>query len=197
MKKSFCWRFLVFITLKTVFSPPLSEKSAPSEISWRHPWFFGIYVLIITKLQIMKNLPDIKFSIINFWLRIKEHLRCVVGDLVHRIAHATMTTINTTAISVGITSTSYLYPKDRWSPDGRYEITCYEYYGNRFLDTFHLNGSIPQWAILTGLQNYTLYKCYALHFGLLDGKVKFHVMSSYYTRYSGSNGKISLIFCST
>jgi len=109
-------------------------------------------------------------------------------DLSHRIVYPTMTTINTTAISVGITSTSYLYPKDRWSPDGRYEIACYEYYGKRLLlDTFHLNGSIPQWATLTGLQNYTLYKCYAFHFGLLDGKVKFHVMSSYGLRNSGSN----------
>ena len=142
----------------------------------------------------MKHLLDVNFFLKILWLRFTEYFHFIVGDLSYRIASPSMTTINTTAISVGITSTSYLYPKDRWSPDGRYEIKCYEYYGKRLLlDTFHLNGSIPQWATLTGLQNYTLYKCYAFHFGLLDGKVKFHVMSSYGLRYSGSNGKINLV----
>ena len=99
-----------------------------------------------------------------------------------------MTVLNSSAIQVRLASNANLYPKDRWQPQEKYEIACYGKNEATLLKQFNLTGRLPQERILTGLKNYTTYRCYAHYFGSLPEGVQYNIVSNSRKAQTSENG---------
>ena len=79
-----------------------------------------------------------------------------------------LTVVNSSALKVRLNSGTKLNPRDHWSAAQKYEIVCYE--GSTLIRHFtNLAGAYPQIVTLSGLKNYTVYRCKAYYFGNING----------------------------
>ena len=78
--------------------------------------------------------------------------------------------VNSTAISVTLSLTPYLPPKDNWTYVQNHEIL---YQRSGIVETpqkLTVSGALPQTINATGLKKYTDYVFYAHYFGKINGE---------------------------
>ena len=102
-----------------------------------------------------------------------------------------MTALNFSAIQVQLDSGTKLNQRDHWVEDKKYEIVCYK--GSSLIHHFkNITGSYPIVVVLSGLVNYTIYKCNAYYFGKINGS-DYNIVSGLREKRTAENGNIYCI----
>ena len=98
-----------------------------------------------------------------------------------------LTALSPSTLRVQLISGTRINSRDSWVAIQRFEIVCYRQYTL----THHfknITGPYPLSVVLSGLANYTTYKCNAYYYGKINGK-DFNVESGFESQTTAENGK--------
>ena len=99
-----------------------------------------------------------------------------------------LTSLNSSAIKVQLDAGTKLNVRDNWVEDKKYEIVCYRV--SSLIHHFkNLTGPYPIVVVLSGLQNYTTYRCNAYYFGKISGS-DYNIVSGFQDGRTAENGNI-------
>jgi len=106
----------------------------------------------------------------------------ITGD---SIARPTMTTRSPSALGAQLSSGTRINRRDSWVAVKQFEIACYR--EDTLIHHFkNITGSYPHNVVLSGLANYTTYKCNAYYYGKINGK-DFNVASGFESQTTAEN----------
>ena len=87
------------------------------------------------------------------------------------ITQPVLEAINSTTISVFLSSIPHLPPRDEWSYSAQQEVLYYRTGYMAEEKSIAVNGSVPKTILVTGLQNETEYTIYVRYFGNINGSL--------------------------
>ena len=107
-----------------------------------------------------------------------------LGDSITR---PTMTTQSPSAIRVQLTPGTRINSRDSWAAVLKFEIVCYRQ--DTLIRHFkNIAGLYPHSVVLSGLANYTTYRCNAYYYGKINGN-DFNVASGFSSQTTAENSK--------
>ena len=101
------------------------------------------------------------------------------------IKSPTLTTLSPSALRIQLTSGTRINWRDSWAAVQQFEIVCYRQ--DTLIRHFkNITGPYPHSVVLSGLANYTTYRCNAYYYGKINGN-DFNVASGFESHKTAEN----------
>ena len=88
-----------------------------------------------------------------------------------------MAALNSTAISVNITSLPTIPPGDKWTSTSAYDIVYYKQSNIATIKTVAVTGALPLTKVIGNLSKFTIYELYLHYYGNVVSTIEHNIIS--------------------